>query len=265
VSFLDPLWSLAFYAFVALLAVVGVAFVWESVGLFRDVLAMVLTRTSDVGTVREGRVEISGTARAADRTLRDPVSGAEAVAYEYRVTQEEAYKDDLIDWTRWGYMEQADGGVAVPFYVEDETGRVRVEPGDPDDEHAARDGAVNLYAVREENVHVDGGEHPPESVRRLFGRTDVSANTDRGRVYASARIEPGDEVYVLGTASFDGGDRLVAGGDGRFVVAGASQLRTLLYNAGWGVCKFVGGLALALVCGAILLFGLADLLGVRLI
>lgn len=231
---------------------VGWYLLWESQGLFRDVLAMVLTRTTPVGEVREGRVEVSGTARPAEDTLTEPVEGGDALAYEYRITQEEAFKDDLLDWTRWGYREHAAGDIAVPFFVEDATGRVRVDPGEPDEAHKATDGTVNLYATRERSVHVDGEETPPGSVSALSQRAAVDAS-DRARVYATAAVEPGDEVYVLGTARFDGTDRVVEGADGRFVVAGASQLRTLVYNAGWGLFKFVVGVALVVGCGGLLL------------
>lgn len=238
--------------FAVVFLVVGLYLVWESQGLFRDVLAMLVTRTSPVGEVREGRVEVSGTARPDGHTLTEPIGGEEVLAYEYRVTQEERVKDDLLDWTRWGYREHADGAVAAPFVVEDATGRVRVEPGTPDDEHRARDGAVNLYATRDRDVHVDGEAEPSASVSALHRRVGIDS-TDRARVYETAAIEPGDGVYVLGTARFDGTDRVVGGADGRFVVAGASQLRTLVYNAGWGLVTFVGGVGLAVFCALVLL------------
>lgn len=261
----DTLWMVVGYGILALLFVAGLMLVWESVGLFRDVTAMVVTRTSRIGDVREGRVEVFGTVRPGDRTLTDPVSGEESVAYEYTVSREKRVKNDVWDWTRYGYRTEADGGVAVPFFVEDASGRVLVEPGDPDDEHAAYDGAVNLYATSETDIHLDDDESGPASLRHLFAKADASRpDDDYGRAYETSRIEPGEEVYVLGTARFRDGERVVEGADGRFVVAGASQLRTLVYNAGWGVSKFVAGTVLAAVCGFLVLIALADLAGVSL-
>ncbi|MFB6170988.1 MAG: hypothetical protein ABEJ23_00535 [Haloarculaceae archaeon] len=250
----DILGTILAVAALLLFFVVGWYLLYESQGLFRDVLAMVLTRTMPVGEVREGRVEVTGTARPVepDRTLTEPIEAGEALAYEYRVTQEEAFKDDIIDWTRWGYREQAEGDQTVPFYVEDATGRLRVDPGAPDDGHKAADGTVNLYATRERSVHVDDETEAPASLSALHQRADVES-TDRARVYTTAAVEPGDEVYVLGTARFDGDERVVEGADRRFVVAGASQLRTLVYNAGWGLVKFVVGVVLVVGCGGLLL------------
>jgi hypothetical protein len=247
-DFIDQLFGVA-----ALLLFFGVGWylVDESQGLFRDALAMLLTRTIPASEVRKGRVEISGTARPADRTLTEPVEGGEALAYEYEVSQEEYLKDDLLDWTRWGYRQKAGGAAAIPFHVEDETGRVLVDPGTPGEEHEAKDGALNLYATHERKTHVDGDGTRPARMQGFFGRADLDT-TEQGRVDETAAIEPGDEVYVLGTASFDGTDRVVEGGDGRFV-AGASQLRTLLYSAGWGLTKSVVGVLLVVVCGGLLL------------
>lgn len=79
---------------------------------------------------------------------------------------------------------------------------------------------------------------------------------DRSRVYKTATIAPGDEVYVLGTARFDGADRVIEGGDDRFIVAGASQLRTLGYTASWALFKFVGSVLL-IVFGSVVLLSVA--------
>lgn len=261
----EPVGTLVGLAFLAFMVAGGLLLVRESVGLFRDVAAMVLTRTARIDSVRAGRVEVSGEVRPAERTLTDPVSGDEAVAYEYEASHERGLKRDPLDWTRWGYRTETDGGVAVPFDVEDESGRVRVEPGDPDDEHAARDGAINLYATRDADLHLDAGERDPARLRHLFAKTGISElNGDVDRLYETARIEPGDEVYVLGTATFRDGDRVIEGGDDRFVVAGGSQLRTLVYNAGWGVSKLVAGLGLATGCGLLLVLWVSDLAGVSL-
>lgn len=88
----------------------GVYVLWESQGLFRDLFAMLVTRTLPVGEVREGRVEVSGTAQPADRTLTEPIEAGEVLAYEYKVTEERDLKVALIDWTPWGYINQAEGG-----------------------------------------------------------------------------------------------------------------------------------------------------------
>lgn len=258
---LDSFWLVFFYGFIALLFTAGLFTVYESVGLFRDVVAMVVTRTSSLADLGEGRVEVTGTAAPADETLVDPVSGDEAVAYEYRVAEEEAFKDDLVDWTRFGYRQKADDATAVPFYVEDSGGRVLVDPGDPDVEgNKARSGIVNLYGTRDEKVHVTDPAEASAAFDAFVDRHDVD-DTDRKRVYETARIEPGDDVYVLGTATFRDGETVIEGGGGRFVVAGASQLRALLYNTGWGVAKFGGGVALALVTGYLLVEAVAGLFG----
>lgn len=259
---LAPLWSLLFYGFVLLLFVAGLLYVRDAVGLFRDVLAMVLTRRTNVADVRDGRVEVAGTVRAADRTLTDPMTGDDCVAYEYRVTEERAIKDDLVDWTRFGYREAGRDAVAVPFRVEDDTGTVLVELGDADDVHSL-DGAVTLYAPKGERIHVADPDRTPAGLDVLFRRTDLTPTDDRGRVYRTDPIRPGDDAYVLGTGRFDG-QRIIGGGSDRFVVAAAGQVRTVGYSLGWGMTKLAGGAALTGVTGLFLLFSLANVLGVPL-
>lgn len=260
-ALLDSFWLLFFYGFVAMLFASGLLAVYESIGLFRDVLAMAITRMSSLADVGEGRVEVSGTATPAAETLVDPVSGEDAVAYEYQVTQEESRKDDVLDWTRFGYRQQADAATAVPFYVEDSGGRVLVDPGDPNVEGSkAKSGVVNLYGTNDETGHVTD---PAERAAAFdaFDERHAIEETDRSRVYETARIEPGDDVYVLGTATVCDGECVLEGADGRFVVAGASELRTFLYNTGWGVMKFAVGVSLSLVTGYLLVEAVADLFG----
>jgi|AntDeeMetagen192_2_1112575.scaffolds.fasta_scaffold06459_2 hypothetical protein len=260
-ALLDWFWLLVFYGFVALLFTAGLFIVYESIGLFRDVVAMTITRTSSLAGLGEGRVEVTGTAAPATETLVDPVSGQEAIAYEYSVTQEEAFKDDVVDWTRFGYREKADDATAVPFYVEDAGRRVLVDPGDPDVEgNEAESGVVNLYGTRDESEHVTDPAEASAAYDAFVERHDVE-ETDRKRVYETARIEPGDDVYVLGTATYWNGETVIEGADGRFVVAGATQLQTFLYNTGWGVTKFAGGVALALVTAYLLVEAVAGLFG----
>jgi len=235
-----------------LFLVVGLYLLYDSQGLVRDVVAMLVTTTSDAGVVEGGRVEVSGTARPAGESLTDPVTGSDCVAYEHETSQEEYVKDDLLDFTRLGYRQQADGADAVPFYVEDESGQIRVDPGDPADGHRASDGVVNVYAPGTESVHLDEDASLPASLEAYVGRHDMDRH-DRARVHESAHVAPGDPVYVLGQATHDGGERVLRGGDGRFVVAGASQARTLVYNAGWALVKFLSGLALTLGSGYLLL------------
>jgi hypothetical protein len=239
--------------FLLLIFLGGFVFVWESVGLVRDVAAMLFTRTADVESVRDGRVEVQGAVEPADQTLDDPFSGADAVAYNFEVRQEERTIDNLFDVVWPDYHRLYRGQRSVPFYVDDGTGRVLVDPGAPDGEDKTVDGTVNLYATTDTEVHLDDGATPPEPVLTFHQHEDFDVDTASGRRYESARVEPGDDVYVLGTAAFRDGERVIDGDDDRFVIANASEPRAIAYNAGWAATKFVGGTVLSLGSGWLLL------------
>lgn len=259
----DVVWRILVDLVLAFVLVAGLVYAWMGIGLFRDVAAILATRTTTVANFPDGadRVEVQGTVRTATETVPDPATGREAVAYEYEIKQEDRVKDDVVDWTRWGYDYVTDGVVAMPFYVDDGTGRVLVEPGDVDDDNKALDGVANVYAPDADAHHETEGT-PPGPVQELFERTDADPAPDRGRLYRSAAIEPGDPVYVLGVPDRRGGEPVIHGGDGRFVVAGASQLRTVVYNTGWGLLHFFGGLAVALFCAVVLWSEVASVVGV---
>ncbi len=94
--------------------------------------------------------------------------------------------------------------IAAPFLVDDGTGTVLVEPA------GAR---TNLS--REARIAVDGGEEPPERIRRFIeGNPDVDSEntsldlkvieltTGNKRRYVERRLDPEEEVHVLGTARY---------------------------------------------------------------
>lgn len=249
VDVFDPVGRFVGYLVLCLLFLGGLGYARQGVGVFRDVHAMLVTRTAPAAEAGEGRTEVSGRVRPVEEPLTDPVTGVDAVAYSYRVADEKRAKTNLFDWTRWGYRVAEDGEVAVPFYVEDESGRVRVDPGDPDGRPAGADGVVRLYAP--DDAVVSLAREEPASAEALDEWVDPPERADgQNRRVRTAPVEVGDPVYVLGTVRFDGVERVVEGGDGRFVVAGASQARTLVATTARGLATFVGGLLLALVSGA---------------
>jgi hypothetical protein len=80
------------------------------------------TPTSNVASVEDGTVEVEGEVEPARETLTSPVSDEECVAYEYEATQRRWYGSS-------SYRPVVETGRETkPFYVDDGTGRVLVEP-----------------------------------------------------------------------------------------------------------------------------------------
>lgn len=137
----------------------------------RRLAAMLRTETRAVGEIEPGPVEIEGEVVSAGETVEGRMTGDEGVVTEYRQT-----RDDPGDAGGGGgpplplpqqLVPTAVNRGAVPFYVDDGSGRVLVDAASAD---------VSLSA--------DAKQH--SAVRET--RT------------VEARLEPGDDVYVLGTA-----------------------------------------------------------------
>jgi len=165
-----------------------------------------------------GRAEVSGTVVPAERTLDAPWTGEDCVYAEYWAS-ETRESDDGENTVRI-----AEGEAAVPFYVDDGSGRVLVEPTTnmtvvleddareslesygkretpPDSVMAYFDGEYDLDGdAREVTTLLTRAQAVLDWVAGLF--TNRSAKLDRGRKQAFSQtiLEPGATVYVLGTA-----------------------------------------------------------------
>lgn len=140
---------------------------------------------------RSGPVLVDGVARKATASVTAPFSETRCHAYEYE-TRERAGPED--DWTTL-----SEGQKAVPFAVDDGTGRVRVEP-----ESAT-------FRLSEEYRDVEPGEEPPARVSQYLATTedvdarrrtmDVSVqepDASRRQRFVERRLEAGDDVAVYG-------------------------------------------------------------------
>lgn len=173
---------------------------------YRLAWTVLRTPTTDAGEARLSPkpeyVEVTGTVEA-EEPLETLVSRTECVAFKHMV---EEYRRSGRS-AAWRTVE--DVVAAKGFYVRDESGRVYVDTGDP----AASEiqGNAELRLNHEDVIEVDGGEEPPEDVARYLRRNDeldrqddevelgpISLPKDNPRRYRERRLEPGDEVYVLG-------------------------------------------------------------------
>ncbi|MFB6307716.1 MAG: hypothetical protein ABEH35_00150 [Haloarculaceae archaeon] len=143
-----------------------------------------------------GRVVVSGIARRADDVIEAPLSGRECLVYAWRSVELRTMRrfDGAID--TWGQRGPADRD-GVPFYVEDETGRVLVDPADAElrlAEEWVRDPAAVVPDVQREGT-------VRATVEDLLG-----IRTHEHRYYES-RLDDGETVTVRGrVAATDGAD-----------------------------------------------------------
>ena len=128
------------------------------------------TPPEPIRSVAMGRTEITGEIRPATRVYDQPFTEGRCVYGELRVKEYEDTADDDND-KQWKTV-QTDS-FSAPFYIEDDTGRMLVEPGEE-----------TIYEIAEEHsvsISVGGGEPPPGPVREFLGRgSDTSSNGDGG-------------------------------------------------------------------------------------
>jgi hypothetical protein len=137
------------------------------------------------------------------------------------------------------------GEDGVAFAVTTESGdRIRVDPTD-----------ASYHIDDRTEVRVDVGEARPAEAEALRRAADIApAPSGTARRYQEATLEPGDEVFVLGRVTSDGGPVIDDGSP--FVVADAgypSRLRgRVTLGLGLGVpVTAVGLVALLFVAGAL--------------
>lgn len=161
------------------------------------------TPTEDLEALSVGPSEVKGSALAADgEPMTAPFSTHDCVVAKYEV---EEYHDDDDDGGSWHTLEF---GVAhEPFFVDDGTGRVLVDPHD--------EATYDLDPEDWETTYVDSGTRGPAPIRRFVETTDLdypsdAPGKDNDRRYKQNLIRDKESVYVYGTAQPRDGD--VSGG-----------------------------------------------------
>lgn len=170
------------------------------------------TPTANVRSMAVGRVELEGTARVAERSLEAPFTDDPCLFADWQIEEYRYDPDDKDhDW-----VTIASGTRAVPFFLEDDTGRVLV--------NADGDADFDLSGDHQRTITVGGTGSPPPAVDDFIHTprddTDLTgilgesvggiaeAFTDDGRIGDSSNrrrytqnILPVDEtVYVFGSA-----------------------------------------------------------------
>lgn len=215
-----------------LFVILGGTQVYRGVRNYRSMASVTGTDASPVADLRPGEtVAVEGTVVALDDDRAEgPLFGETGVAVA----------TDVVAVSDSGNRRTHNGVRSVPFAVEDDTGRVRVEvPAAATVEPAETTHEVYNYAYEEGDIPDGAMEYsekvplgnlrgpPPDHVREfqreVEGLDDPEEMTTlRGgspkRRYEEGGIGPGDEVYVQGRAVERGGDwgeagLAIAGGD----------------------------------------------------
>lgn len=160
------------------------------------------TETTHISGLQPGTVEVKGTARLTEgaTVIESPIEMKDVLAAHVKVEQWEGGGEAGGSWTT---IHEEETG--VPMTVDDGTGEIRVE--------LPVDGELN---VEQTQTKVDSGDDPPERIQRYVeneASIDEATRHQYGplstgdrRRYSEGVIEPGEDVYVLGTAREGQGD-----------------------------------------------------------
>jgi hypothetical protein len=144
--------------------------------------------TSRIRSMALGLVEIKGRASAVEGSIRpSPFTGKDCIYYLFRV---EEYRRQGKN-SRWVTVKK--GEYRSEFYVQDDTGKVLVNP-DGADINVPKDFEYNSGLLND----------PPAQVKEFLKANDISHDSFLGlnkrMRYREYLIGPADTVYVIGTA-----------------------------------------------------------------
>ena len=232
-----------------LLFVGGSVMIARSVGNLPALLLVELTPVVHASDATPGRLGVEGTVRAdggdaADATAEAPLSGATTVAYRLKV---DAMPADATDDDRERQRTtEANVERARAFAVRDDTGAVRVDPTD-----------AQLRISGDDERRIEPDDEMPASFAAFLDREDVD-RTGSILLCEEATLEPGDDAFVLGSASREGSDVVVDDGREFLIVPGSRRdavrrLRTVVLWGGVGgaVVALTGEVGMAVVTGAL--------------
>ncbi|MBS3068614.1 hypothetical protein J4450_07955 [Candidatus Micrarchaeota archaeon] len=149
------------------------------------------TATSKVRSVAAGFCEIAGKIVAGQKILTTPFTKKQCVYYKYRIDEEVERvrtrngKTEIDrDWeTRFS------GTESTPFYVEDDTGKIEVDPVT---------NAPEIYVKLNYEKQTNNWTNPPEVNEFLGERAKILRRPKRR--FLESSLEIGENFYVLGTA-----------------------------------------------------------------
>jgi len=205
--------------------------------------------TSKIRSIAMGLVEINGKAHPAKKEImKSPLTGKECVYYRYMV-------EKYVQSGKHGHWSTVKTGNSTePFFVQDETGKVMVDP-----QHA------EVHVPMSYHSQSQWGKDPEPVVKRFLEKENIRFEgrlfgTNYTMRYREWVISPNTELYVMGTAddnpyveeatAVEGAEDIIIkrGGEKIMMISNKKEkqiLNTLKWKAILGIA---GGALLSTVC-----------------
>lgn len=150
------------------------------------------TPPEPVRSVAMGRTEVKGQIVPSERVFDQPFTDGTCLYGEYKVREYKEYPNDDDKDDEWKTIER--GSFGAPFYIDDGTGRILVEPTEE-----------TLYEISDEHsnkIRVGKGDSPPPPVREFLSSGEPTKGSDTSTESSGALAR-----LVRGIRSpFSGGD-----------------------------------------------------------
>ncbi len=151
--------------------------------------------TDQIRDLTPGLTEVSGNVRESESLLTAPISGEPCVCFSLEIREEHEYATG----PEWEISERVEN--AVPFYLEDESGKILIDPA----------GAELQLPIRY-SEHVPPGIVPPDPIRstgeelpesnpelaKNIDRTLLICQTNRDTRFLESYVSPEDELTAFG-------------------------------------------------------------------
>lgn len=166
----------------AILAVMSAGVAYFAWGEWSKYQAVKNTPRSTVRSIAMGLTELHGKITT-EEPLEAPLTGQRAVAYNYRIERGDDDSDHTI----------RQGRDTTTATLTDDTGSVTVDLD-----------RVSIEAGHDYHEDIGAFDNPSQDLKAQLDKLDVNAHsifgTNRDLTFSETRIEPGDNVYLLGTA-----------------------------------------------------------------
>jgi hypothetical protein len=230
----------------------GLFFFIKGFGKWSHYNTITNTPTSKVEAIAAGFVEVYGEGIPKGDYLISPFSGEQCVFYKYTIEEYRSHGKH----SSWDVINK--GQSNAPFFVQDETGKIEVDPTD-----------AEFEVVDKRQFYTNPGDETPLNIKLFINKIGVGENTPlihmgpihigaNRRRYTEYIIEKGQKVFVTGTAVPKEGVRsnkhedmlLLKKGDyNKFFyisdreekgVLGGMRNNALLYLIGGGLAALIG-------------------------
>jgi hypothetical protein len=219
----------------------GAFFGYKSYGLKNIKKLIVALPTTKINLIKPGLVEISGEAHKADNSVKSPFNGKECFYYKYNI-EEKHTKREKNGHTSTSWKTIRSGAQSTPFYVNDGSGKVLVDPKEAD---------ISISIDEEANSSL--GKDPPEHIKEFLKSNNISfegfLGINKTMRYQEHIICPKEKLFIIGTACEDKeGYTIKKGLQERFYLISDSEEKEILKSYG---NKILGNNIAAIICAVI--------------